>query len=246
MKRQRDAAPSSSSKDPNANRCQTGRDCYDEIVNEHDDGGSLRGSWMTNRSVILGNASDDSAMSISDSSGNSNELRSLGQQLIQVKRRLWPAAEKCADAWNSSPGDEFWSARTFANPMEALGECRKGGLNQMFINRAAIKLANVDALLEFSLTTIPRGVNSREIFLFADLCGAPGGFSEYIMKRIRAKGTGCHCRGYGMSLVGENEHGRGATWGIGDFSQNDTTFSIDYKVHYGMDGTGDIYNWHNV
>ena len=249
MKRQRD--PSSSSKGPHANsRCQTGNDFYNEILHQDDDRDSIRVSWLRNRSIINGNEGDNGMMSISDSNGQSNEIRSLGQQLVQVKRRLWPAAEQCARASGSTPSEEFWSARAFANPMEALGECRHGGLNQMFINRSAIKLANIDAVLDFGLTRNPRGTTNgfggREVFLFADLCGAPGGFSEYIMKRIRAKGTGCLCRGYGMSLVGQNEHGKGAKWRLEDFCENDTTFSIDYKIHYGCDGTGDIYKWENA
>mmetsp|Transcript_26766 Transcript_26766/g.62561 ORF Transcript_26766/g.62561 Transcript_26766/m.62561 type:complete len:464 (+) Transcript_26766:178-1569(+) len=250
MKRERESESSSSSKGVTADRSQTDNDCYDEIAHRHD-GDSIRHSWMTNRSFIYGNSKGDNNMiSLSEGCGKSDEIMSLNQQLIQVKRKLWPAAEKCAEAWNSTASEEFWSARSFANPMEALGECRNGGLNQMFINRSAIKLANIDAIMEYGLTTKVRGVTNGsgggEIFLFADLCGAPGGFSEYIMKRIRAKGTGCHCRGYGMSLVGENEHGRGATWRMEDFSEVNATSTLDYKVHYGHDGTGDIYKWENV
>lgn len=71
---------------------------------------------------------------------------------------------------------------------EILGEGKRHhGLNQrMFMNRSAIKLANVDALLDFRLTVQPM-TQSNETFGFVDLCGAPGGFSEYIMYRCCQK-----------------------------------------------------------
>lgn len=220
--------------------CQTGSDCYNEILNHNDDQFHVRNSWFRSRSQIYKNGNKYKIKT--SESLPSDGIKSLSQQLIQVKRGLWPAAEKCSVAWNSSPGQEFHSARAFANPMEALGECRQGGLNQMFINRSAIKLANIDAVLGFGLTN----ALERQHFLFADLCGAPGGFSEYIMKRIRSKGTGCACRGYGISLVGNNEHGKGAIWRLSDFIESDNTFSISYRVFLGSDGTGDLYNWENV
>jgi len=219
---------------------QTSNDLYDEILNQQDDG--YFDSWFRVRSQLFKTEMECETKSSDDAL--SDEIKSLSQQLMQVKRKLWPAAEKCAVAWDTSPGEEFWRARSFANPMEALGECRHGGLNQMFINRSAIKLANIDAILDFGLSNPNKGVSSH--FLFADLCGAPGGFSEYIMKRIRSKRSGCVCRGYGISLVGKNEHGNGTTWRLDDFCESDNSFSINYKVHYGSDGTGDLYNWENV
>ena len=222
--------------------CQAGNDVYNEILNQQNDHDTIQNSWFRVRSPLhkepLMDTSKSSLQSLSD------EIKSMSQQLIQVKRKLWPAAEKCGAAWDSTPSDEFWRARAFANPMEALGECRHGGLNKMFINRSAIKLANIDAILDFGLSTSAiTGNGETNHFLFADLCGAPGGFSEYIMKRIQSKQLGCVCRGYGISLVGKNEHGKGATWRLDDFYESD---SITYRVHYGSDGTGDLYNWENV
>jgi len=223
---------------------QSCNDAYDEVLQHGDGCGSIRNSWFNVRYI---QKRENVGEMRPQERSLFFEIKSLSQQLIQVKRGLWPAAEKCAAALDSSPSVEFLNARTFANPMESLGECKNGGLNQMFINRSAIKLANIDAFLSFELT-IPRvsangGIN---YFLFADLCGAPGGFSEYIMKRIRSKGTGCACRGYGISLIGSNEHGKGALWRLEDFCQSDSTFSINYHVLYGCDGTGDLYNWENL
>ena len=125
--------------------------------------------------------------------------------------------------------------------MEPLGEGNAHGLNQMFMNRAAIKLANIDAILDFHLTAAP-----VENFMFVDLCGAPGGFSEYIVKRLQSTRVSGSCRGYGMSLTGNNEHGRGTDWKLDNFQEQTGAFRVNYRVSGGTDGTGDIYRWENV
>ena len=260
MKRQRD---SSSSKDTDIDiRCQMGNinsnDCYDEILQRNNNNGdddllSIRNSWLNERSPIIQgdsntNVSSNSSAKCPRSTTAKLQLKSLSQQLIQVKRRMWPAAEECAAAWETKPGEEFWNARDISNPMECLGQYGDRGLNQMFINRSAIKLANIDAVLDFKLTRLAHEEEKGRNFLFADLCGAPGGFSEYLVKRFQSNEIRGSCRGYGMSLVGKNEHGKGCTWCLDDIYENDntSTFSINYRVLYGYDGTGDIYNWDNV
>jgi cap1 methyltransferase len=232
-----------------------GSDCYDEILAGlyEDDDGRIRNSWLVERGDPTNNVVVDGTMSPTTSLASL--VKSLSQQLIQTKRRLWPAAEQSAQAWKSTPQKEFWNARVVTNPMETLGEKRHRGLNQMFINRSAIKLANVDAILDFRLTNPTIGYDRHQApqprvpFLFADLCGAPGGFSEYIMKRCQSN---CHlyssCRGYGMSLHGRNEHGEGVVWKLRDLVRRDisTSFEMSYRLCNGEDGTGDIYNWANV
>jgi FtsJ-like methyltransferase len=176
-----------------------------------------------------------------------DSIRSLSIQLLQVKRRMFPAAERCAEAHNSvySSDDhrlattarkEFAVARNACNPYEILTRGRRGGyrnhhgggaggLGHLFLNRAAIKLANIDAILDFSLTNHHHhyhrhchqdgAVGAAAAFVFVDLCGAPGGFSEYILWRCSSRrANNCQtaiptCRGYGMSLQGSNEYGGG-------------------------------------
>ncbi|KAG7343932.1 FtsJ-like methyltransferase [Nitzschia inconspicua] len=195
------------------------------------------------------------------------ELESLKRQLAQVKRRLEPAREACAAAVNAknqrtgnskqktTPEQEFCTARSQANPMECLGT--KYGLNhKLFLNRSAIKLANLDAILEFSLTTTTTTTTNNgdtitaaatNVFLFADLCGAPGGFSEYLMKRCQQRHQ--PYRGYGISLLGTNEHGQGCTWKLGASLQqlgNEKVIGSSYWISKGADGTGDVYKWDNI
>ena len=123
---------------------------------------------------------------------------SLVVELNRLKGRLMPSAKACADAINerqrapTTPEYEFRQARSLCNPFERLGETfsknhikrkRKksskqtyqqstSGLSQ-FVNRSAIKLANIDCLLGFCLTArMPEPESARdepEPFVFVDL-----------------------------------------------------------------------------
>ena len=181
------------------------------------------------------------------------EIESLSQQLVQVKRRLLPAANLCVESsyrfcchdTSTSSRGVFNEARSHCNPYEMLGERRNGGLGRLFMNRAAIKLANIDALLNFELTHY----DGMGPFVFVDLCGAPGGFSEYVMRRCqRSHKLNSSSCGYGMSLIGTNEYGEGTPWKL---KSNTSSFENDgrrhhYRVCKGVDGTGDIFCWENV
>jgi 23S rRNA methylase len=179
----------------------------------------------------------------------------------------------------TTPENEFRRAsrNVHVNPFEFLSIDLDGN---PLISRSALKLANMDALVDFCLCCCTCPVessakpnrnssdnndndNNDNNFLFVDLCGAPGGFSQYILFRRlkhqqqqqqqqqRATDTETnaesdtlvqHPIGYGMSLGGENCDGRGIEW--------DKTLERGkeqpFKVHFGSDGTGDIYNWDNV
>lgn len=84
--------------------------------------------------------------------------------------------------------ENYNKAMAMANPFEALGR-------GPFINRAAIKLANIDAV--FHLTGAPdplRKVLSNPNFRFACLADAPGGFVQYLLYRVPDS------HGYGISI----------------------------------------------
>jgi len=195
------------------------------------------------------------------------EMHALSIQLHQIKTRLWPAAIDCAKVMNENkpptkrdpftPKDAFEMSRRASNPFEELGEGRKGGLNDMFINRSAMKLVNIDAVLGFSL--IPKSPdqylqiskrydmegflsNSHLIpFRFVDLCGAPGGFTEYILEKCSKHQIST--QGWGLSLIGENENGPGLDWKLKHLAMMK---EANFRVCAGVDGTGDILNWENV
>jgi cap1 methyltransferase len=236
--------------EPSENRrLELSRDCYEDVLGAN--GGTyglnatVRSSWLTHTEWIQSTFLPEAGPA--DDGMVQAEIKSMQATLCQVKRRLGPTAERCTEAINSGYHNstttgysEFVEARRACNPYEVLGEGQSGGLNNLFMNRSAIKLANVDALLDFYLTRY----SGEGPFVFADLCGAPGGFSEYILRR-------CHtiqipaCRGYGMSLTGVNEYGQGTPWKLQDAVYFENGTCCQYRVFEG-DGTGDIFNWENV
>ena len=91
--------------------------------------------------------------------------------------------------------DEFLRARTRSNPHETI----RGGI---FQNRAAMKMAELDATFDFMFTNPKdeRGlsiVSSHELLYFADICAGPGGFSEYVLWRKK-----WYSKGFGLTLKG--------------------------------------------
>lgn len=234
------------SRPPGAKPKETsGRDCYLDslagILLLPD--GSVRSSWLSESHAWTHSAILHEAKRHYGVVPLREQIRAAHQQLCQLKQRFGPVAEKCAAVsapyYLTNASHEFQEARRMCNPFESLGEGQNGGLNRLFMNRAAIKLANIDAVLDFQLTSSNGGLR------FVDLCGAPGGFSEYLMLRSQSNGLRS-CFGYGMSLCGRNEHGKGAQWKLHHIiNSNEGTF-IQYSICNGNDGTGDVYLWENV
>lgn len=126
--------------------------------------------------------------------------------------------------------DDMRNARTRCNPFETIGSA-------IFLNRAAVKMANMDALFDFMFTKpidedgAPL-VHENDLLYFADVCAGPGGFSEYVLWR---KQWGA--KGFGFTLRQEND------------------FKLDkflaghpetFETYYGCKGDGDIYDPENV
>lgn len=174
------------------------------------------------------------------------QMHHTSKKLILIKRLFAPQAGKLAMRCNeigytTTTKQEFERAREACNLYEPLGEGKRKGLNSMFMNRAAIKLANIDALLGFCLTTTRHKFAE---FRFVDLCGAPGGFSEYILWRCRSHGT--PATGYGMSLMGNNEHGNGVRWKVNNVNLYRNEKKSKLLICNGRDNTGDVYKWENL
>lgn len=139
----------------------------------------------------------------------------------------------CKSVFDSLADGEFLKARTRANPYEMI----KGAI---FQNRAAMKMANMDAVFDFMFSS-PRTKDKKELLgsmdllYFADICAGPGGFSEYMLWR-----NGWHCKGFGFTLKGEND------FKLDKFlSGTPETFEPFYGVN-GIDGDGDIMNPDNL
>ncbi|KAL5966728.1 Cap-specific mRNA nucleoside-2'-O methyltransferase 1A [Taenia solium] len=130
--------------------------------------------------------------------------------------------------------DAITSARIRSNPYENV---RSG----IFMNRAAMKMANMDALFNgiFSQAAPP-----NEILHFADICAGPGGFSEYLTWRrghpLNSTSPSHHfprIRGYGMTLIGPC-----------DFKMEKFFAGPAETFHpfYGSAKDGDVTKWENL
>ncbi|KAK3708214.1 hypothetical protein RRG08_023623 [Elysia crispata] len=128
--------------------------------------------------------------------------------------------------------EEMRRARTRSNPYETI----RGAF---FLNRAAMKMANMDAVLDFMFTN-PMQLNGdplvgpEELLYFADICAGPGGFSEYVLWRTKGES-----KGFGLTLKGNND------FKLEDFFAGPPEM---FEPHYGvggLDGDGDIFNVDN-
>lgn len=115
---------------------------------------------------------------------------------------------------------EMRKARTRSNPYETIH-------NAGFLNRAAVKMANINKACNFMFTK-PEGLGVNELLYFADVCSGPGGFSEYILSRKK-----WHAKGFGFTL--KNEH---------DFTLDEFYAGPCETFHpfYGPEDNGDVYD----
>ncbi|XP_069191873.1 cap-specific mRNA (nucleoside-2'-O-)-methyltransferase 1 isoform X2 [Procambarus clarkii] len=135
-------------------------------------------------------------------------------------------------------GRELQRGRSRSNPFETLGKL-------FFQNRAALKMANMDAIFDYMFTR-PKNeageslVGPEDLLYFADVCAAPGGFSEYVLWRRKTDSNGfCDAKGFGFTLR-END------FKLHDFFAAPSEF---FEPHYGingLDGDGDVYNPSNI
>ncbi|XP_041352995.1 cap-specific mRNA (nucleoside-2'-O-)-methyltransferase 1-like [Gigantopelta aegis] len=125
--------------------------------------------------------------------------------------------------------EEMRRARTRSNPYETIR-------GVFFLNRAAMKLANIDAVLDFMFTN-PRDSNghpvvgNNDLLYFADICAGPGGFSEYVLWRTKGDS-----KGFGFTLKGNCD------FKLEDFFAGPSEM---FEPHYGvggLEGDGDIFN----
>lgn len=111
----------------------------------------------------------------------------------------------------------FVKARSETNPVEGIG---KG----IFLNRAAIKLANIDAIFKLSKYNIDFLTKTSSLpFIFADVAGGPGGFTEYLQYRLP------NSVGYGITLKS------GLPWNMNKLDMN------YFNITYGRDETGNVF-----
>ncbi|KOB77085.1 S-adenosyl-L-methionine-dependent methyltransferase ftsjd2 [Operophtera brumata] len=114
-------------------------------------------------------------------------------------------------------------ARFRSNPYETIGAV-------VFLNRAAVKMANIDAVFDFQFSHPKRptgedAVDKKDILYFADVCAGPGGFSEYILYR------------FGFTLKGPND------FKLSDFYAGTAE---TFNPYYGVKEDGNVFDPANL
>lgn len=126
--------------------------------------------------------------------------------------------------------EDMRRARTKSNPFESIR-------SNIFINRAAVKMANMDSMFDFMFTepVDEEGkplVGEDDLLYFADVCAGPGGFTEYVLNRKKWE-----AKGFGFTLKGEND------FKLHDFFAGPPeTFS----PFYGLNDDGNVYDPENI
>lgn len=137
---------------------------------------------------------------------------------------------ECKSAFDNLGGADMRKARARSNPFETIK-------SNIFMNRAAVKMANMDAMFDYMFTNpVDEDGNSlvrdNDLVYFADVCAGPGGFSEYFLWRKKWQ-----AKGFGFTLRGEND------FKLSDFIAG-TPESFD--PYYGPNDDGDVFNPVNI
>nr|XP_025042133.1 cap-specific mRNA (nucleoside-2'-O-)-methyltransferase 1 isoform X1 [Pelodiscus sinensis] len=142
---------------------------------------------------------------------------------------------QCKSVFDELDGEEMRRARTRSNPYEMIR-------GVFFLNRAAMKMANMDYVFDHMFTN-PKDSHGKplikerdaELLYFADVCAGPGGFSEYVLWRKK-----WHAKGFGMTLKGPND------FKLEDFYSASSELFEPYYGEGGIDGDGDITRPENI
>jgi cap1 methyltransferase len=126
--------------------------------------------------------------------------------------------------------EDMRRARTKSNPFETI----RGNI---FQNRAAVKMANIDSMFDYMFTN-PVDENNKplvgndDLLYFADVCAGPGGFSEYVLYRKKWE-----AKGFGFTLKCEN-----------DFKLHDFFVGPPetFAPFYGINDDGNVYDPENI
>ncbi|XP_062536392.1 cap-specific mRNA (nucleoside-2'-O-)-methyltransferase 1 isoform X2 [Armigeres subalbatus] len=137
---------------------------------------------------------------------------------------------ECKSAFDNLGGADMRKARARSNPFETIK-------SNIFMNRAAVKMANMDAMFDYMFTyPVDEEGNSQvqddDLVYFADVCAGPGGFSEYFLWRKKWQ-----AKGFGFTLRGEND------FKLSDFIAGT---SETFDPYYGPNDDGDVFNPDNI
>ncbi|CAG9855807.1 unnamed protein product [Phyllotreta striolata] len=135
---------------------------------------------------------------------------------------------KAKDIFDEMDALELCQARARCNPFETVRSV-------FFMNRAALKMANIDAITDFEFTNIDKNEyfkDDKGPFYFADVCAGPGGFTEYILWRKKWL-----FKGFGMTLKDDNDF---------KLYESYCACPATFQAFYGKDGDGNVCSPNNI
>lgn len=133
--------------------------------------------------------------------------------------------------------------RLYKYPKDAVDKAKKNSnlyekiKSGIFLNRSAMKLANIDSIFN-RMFTDPRDSENKSIvsddepFYFADICAGSGGFTEYILWKKDWK-----VKGFGFTLRSEDD------FNLKKFSASSPEM---FDIYYGFYNDGNIYKTENI
>lgn len=181
--------------------------------------------WLVNEKVI-NNFSEERLLSwlkIGPKETRVNDIYFCDTNIVKEISNL----KNCLNTINEK---DFLLARSKCNPFEKIR-------NSIFLNRSAVKMANLDAILGYMFTDPRYGNNepmltNGSVLYFADCCAGPGGFSQYVLWRKKMQAIG-----FGFTLRNQND------FKLDQFFPGSTN---SYKTYYGIKGDGNILDPENI
>jgi 23S rRNA U2552 (ribose-2'-O)-methylase RlmE/FtsJ len=160
--------------------------------------------------------------------GSPPEIAQADDDVSLVDDALWQRLLASKSQLDRVDGKQLGRARQRSNPYEAIK-------TEGYQNRAAVKIAELDAMCGGMLTRpiLARAAEEGRVSHVLDLCGGPGGFTEYLATRL-----GWRCRFHGATLRASND------FAVARFNPAATTHT--FRAYYGHDGTGDLTRADNV
>ncbi|XP_076263132.1 cap-specific mRNA (nucleoside-2'-O-)-methyltransferase 1-like isoform X1 [Rhynchophorus ferrugineus] len=121
--------------------------------------------------------------------------------------------------------EDIYEAKLELNPFETVK-------SEMFMSKEATKLANIDAATDFMLTNMEKQGDFPLPICFADVCGGPGAFSEYLLWK-----RDWDYKGFGITLQGPDDF---------KLENSKCTSFASFQKLYGVGRNGDVCNPTNI
>lgn len=175
--------------------------------------------WSSDKVNIVSNIIVNDNLDISPYYVNQEQW----QQLKQLQDQNYQLENQYYYQFKAKNSNTKVSRRNFNDEVSPAG--RIG--HSIFVDRAGLKLANIDRVFNITRSRVSYlNQHDYDFFSYADLCGGPGAFTQYIQYR-RPRSFG-----FGITLKGNDS----TDWHL-DSNESDQS---RFKFIFGKDNTGNI------